>query len=146
MTNYLITVPLHHAKSEEIEDALIENVITKYCIPEYIIMDQDSAFMSSLMKYLFYKFDIKIKTVVPYNHQSLSSWTRNYVFIMIIMINKNRNFFPYNSRNLDYIISPLTSQLHTVSWKVMIKYVGPVVIYKIIDLHNYLLMTLHGKI
>ena len=28
----------------------------------------------------------------------------------------------------------------------MIKYVGPVVIYKIIDPHNYLLMTLDGKI
>ena len=27
--------------------ALKENVITKYCIPEYIKMDQDSAFMSS---------------------------------------------------------------------------------------------------
>ena len=27
-----------------------------------------------------------------------------------------------------------------------IKYVGPVVIYKIIDPHNYLLMTLDGKI
>ena len=30
--------------------------------------------------------------------------------------------------------------------KIMIKYVGPVVIYKIIDVHNYLLMTLDGKI
>ena len=29
--------------------------------------------MSSLMKYLFQKFDIKIKTVVPYNHQSLQA-------------------------------------------------------------------------
>ena len=38
------------------------------------------------------------------------------------------------------------SQLHTASRKVMIKYVGPVVIYKIIDPHNYLLMTLDGKI
>ena len=28
----------------------------------------------------------------------------------------------------------------------MIKYVGPVVIYNIIDPHNYLLMTLDGKI
>ena len=28
----------------------------------------------------------------------------------------------------------------------MIKYVGPVVIYKIIDLHNYLLMMLDGKL
>ena len=32
------------------------------------------------------------------------------------------------------------------SRKIMIKYVGPVVIYKIIDPHNYLLMTLDGKI
>ena len=45
----------------------------KYCIPEYIIMDQDSAFMSSLMAYLFHKFDIKIKTVASYNHQSLQA-------------------------------------------------------------------------
>ena len=28
----------------------------------------------------------------------------------------------------------------------MIKYVGPIVVYKIVDLHNYLLMTLDGKI
>ena len=28
----------------------------------------------------------------------------------------------------------------------MIKYVGPIVVYKIIDPHNYLLMTLDGKI
>ena len=54
-------------------NALIENIITKYCIPEHIIMDQDSTFMSSLMNYLFKKFDIKIKTVVPYNHQSLQA-------------------------------------------------------------------------
>ena len=36
-------------------------------------MDQDIAFMSSLMTYLFHKFDIKIKTVGPYNHQSLQA-------------------------------------------------------------------------
>ena len=38
------------------------------------------------------------------------------------------------------------NQLFTASRKVIIKYVGPVVIYKIIDPHNYLLMTLDGKI
>ena len=38
------------------------------------------------------------------------------------------------------------SQLHTASRKVMIKYLGPIVAYKIIDLHNYLLMTLDGRI
>ena len=70
VTNYLITVPIYHSRSEEIGDALIENVISKHCIPEYIIMDQDSTFMSSLMNYLFKRLNIKIKTVAPYNHQS----------------------------------------------------------------------------
>ena len=70
VTNYLITVPIHQAKSEEV-DVLIENIITKYCVPEYIIMDQDSTFMSSPMTYLLNKFNIEIKTVVPYKHQSL---------------------------------------------------------------------------
>ena len=73
VTNYLITVPIHQAKSEEVGEAFIENIITKYCVPEYIIMDQDSAFMSSLMTYLLNKFNIKIKTVAPYNHQSLQA-------------------------------------------------------------------------
>ena len=43
VTNYLITVPIHQAKSEEVGEALTQHVITKYCVPEYIIMDQDSA-------------------------------------------------------------------------------------------------------
>ena len=38
------------------------------------------------------------------------------------------------------------SKLRTSSIKVAIKYIGPLVIYKIIDPHNYLLMTLDGKI
>ena len=73
VTNYLITVPIYQAKSEEIGEALIENVITEYCIPAYVIMDQDSAFMSSLMTYLLAKFNMKIRTVAPYNHQSLQA-------------------------------------------------------------------------
>ena len=71
MTNYLITAPLYQARSEEVGDALIENVISKFGMPEYMIMDQDSAFMSSLMSYLFKKLGISIKTVGPYNHKSL---------------------------------------------------------------------------
>ena len=38
-----------------------------------MIMDQDSAFMSSLMNYLFKVLGIKIKTVDPYNHKSLQA-------------------------------------------------------------------------
>ena len=235
VANYLVTVPIFQARSEEIGEALIENVIMKYCIPEYIIMDQDSAFMSSLMTYLFHKFDIKIKTVAPYNHQSLQAehgikslshilskhltslgqmWTKylslatfayntfntpnlgnyspyeltfgrkpkvllniesnpdikvsktfreyyellnkrikylqdilfNFKLQRLAMINKDRENFQYRGGDLVYIISPLTSQLRTASWKIAIKYVGPVVVYKIIDPHNYLLMMLDGKI
>ena len=197
-------------------------------------MDQDSTFMSSLMTYLLDKFNIKVKTVAPYSHQSLQAehgikllsniltkhhtnlgqmWPKylslatfayntfntpnlgnygpyeltfgrkpkalinlesnpdikvsrtfkeyyellnkrikylqdilfNFRSKRLAMINKDREFFQYKSGDLIYIISPLTSQLHTVSQKVAIKYVGPVVIYKIMDPHNYLLMTLDGK-
>ena len=197
-------------------------------------MDQDSAFMSFLMTNLLNKFNIKIKTVVPYNHQSLQAehgikslsntltkhltnlgqmWPKylslamfayntfntpnlgnhspyelifgrklrfllnldstpdikvsgsfkeyydllnkrskylhnillNFKSNRLVMINKDRAFFQYNSRDLVYITSPLTSQLCTASRKVTIKFIGLVVIYKIIDPHNYLLMTLDGK-
>ena len=70
----------------------------------------------------------------------------NFKSKRLAMINKDRAFFQYKSRDLVYIISPLTSQLHTASCKVTIKYVGPVVIYKIINPHNYLLLTLDGRI
>ena len=63
----------------------------------------------------------------------------------LAMINKDCEDFQYNSGDLVYIISPLTSQLRTTSRKVTIKYVGPLAIYKIVDPHNYLLMTLDGK-
>ena len=61
------------------------------------------------------------------------------------MRNKNNEDFQYVSGDLVYIIS-LTSQLRTSSRKVTIKYVGPLVVYKIVDPHNYLLTTLDGKI
>ena len=41
VTNYLITVPIYQSKAEEIGDALLEHVATKYCISDCIIMDQD---------------------------------------------------------------------------------------------------------
>ena len=71
MTNYLITAPLYQARSEEVGEALIENIISKFGTLDYMMMDQDSAFMSSLMSYLFKKLGITIKTVGPNNHKSL---------------------------------------------------------------------------
>ena len=64
----------------------------------------------------------------------------------LALLNKDREYFQYNSGDLVYLISPLTSQLRTASRKIMIKYVGPLVVYKIVDPHNYLLMTLDGKL
>ena len=69
VTNYLITELMYQLKVEEVGEALTEHIITKYCIPDCIIMDQ----MSTLMNYLFSKFNKKIKTVAPYNHQSLQA-------------------------------------------------------------------------
>ena len=62
------------------------------------------------------------------------------------MINKDRENFQYKGGDPVYIISPLTSQLRTNSWKIAVKYAGPVIVYKIVDPHNYLLMTLDGRI
>ena len=220
VTNFLITVPIFQARSEEVGAALLEHVVTKHCIPDYIIIDQDSAFMSSFMSYLFQRLNIKIKTIAPYNHQSLQAehgiksltciltkhltglgqmWTKylslatfayntfnspnlgtyspfeltfdrksklllntetnpdirvstnfkeyydllnkrikylqgilfNFKSQRLAMINQNRENFQYRGGYLVYIISPLMSQLRTNSQKIAVKYVGPVVIYKI---------------
>ena len=64
---------MYQAKSEEVREALIENIITKFGMPDYMMMDQDSAFMSSLMRYLFKKLGITIKTVGPYIHKLLQA-------------------------------------------------------------------------
>ena len=59
---------------------------------------------------------------------------------------QGQDYFQYNSRDLVYLISPLTTQLRTASRKVAIKYVGPLVVFKIVYPHNYLLITLDGKL
>ena len=64
----------------------------------------------------------------------------------LALLNKDQEYLQYNSGDLVYLISPLTSQLRTTSRNIMVKNVGPLVVYKIIDLHNYLLMTLDGKL
>ena len=64
----------------------------------------------------------------------------------LALINKDREYFQYNSGDLVYLISPLTTHLRTTSRKVAIKYVGPLVVYRIVDDHKYLLMTIDGKL
>ena len=233
VTNYMITAPMKQSRSKEVGETLINDVISKYCIPDYIIMDLDIAFMSSLMNYLFKK--LGIKTVAPYNHQSLQAEhsirslsniltkhltglgemrpdylpfatlapntynslnlsnycpyelvfrrkpkllldletdpdikvsatykeyyerlekrlkylqkvLQDFKARQLALLNKDQEFFQYKSGDLVYLISPLMSQLRTASRKIMVKYVGPLAVYKIIDPHNYLLMTLDGKL
>ena len=78
--------------------------------------------------------------------QYLHKLLQDFKLKRLALINKDRDFFQYNSGDLVYIISPLTSQLTTASRKVIIKLVGPLGVYKIVDPHNYLLMTLGGKL
>ena len=61
-------------------------------------------------------------------------------------MNKDREYFQYNSEDLVYLISPLTSQLRTSFRKYGVNYVGPLVVNKIVDPHNYLLMTIEGQL
>ena len=64
----------------------------------------------------------------------------------LALMNKDREYFQYNSGDLVFIISPLTSQLRIASRKLTIKYIGPLIVYKIVDPHNYLLITLDGML
>ena len=99
-TNYFIMVPIYQSKAQEIGDTLIEHVVTKYCVPGCRIMDQDSAFMSSLMNHSFNKLDIKIKTVMPHTHQSLQAEHRIKslsVFLMKHLTNLGQMWLKYLS-------------------------------------------------
>ena len=97
--------------------------------------------------------DIKVSRIFREYYESLNKrikYLQNLLFNFkswrLAMINKDRKIFQYRGGDLVYIISPLTSQLRTISLKIAVKYVGPVVVYKIVDPHNYLLMTLDGII
>ena len=70
----------------------------------------------------------------------------NFKSRRLAMINKDREIFQYKGGDLVYIISPVTSQLCTATCKVAIKYVGPLVVYKIIGPLNYLIIMLDRKI
>ena len=76
----------------------------------------------------------------------LQNMLQNFKAECIALINKDREYFQYNPGDLVYLISPLTTQLRTNSRKVSVKYVGPLVIYKIVDPHNYILMTIDGQL
>ena len=71
---------------------------------------------------------------------------QNFRMKCLVLLNQEREYFQYNSGDLVYLIFPLTTLLRTSSRKVAINYVGHLVVYKIVDPHNYLLMTIDGKL
>ena len=64
------------AESEEVGEALINNVFSKYCVPDYMIMDLDSVFMSLLMSYLFKRLGIKKRLLL---HITINHYRPNMV-------------------------------------------------------------------
>ena len=70
------------------------------------------------------EYFIQLGKRLKYLHKLLQDfWMKR-----LALINKDRDNFQYNSGDLVYIISPLTSQLRKTSRKVSIKYVGPLVL------------------
>ena len=88
------------------------------------------------------EYFIQLGRRLEYLHKLL----QDFQIKRLALINKDRDDFQYNSGDIVYIISPLTSQIRMASRKVSIKYVGPLAGYKIVDLHNYLLITLDRKL
>ena len=88
------------------------------------------------------EYFLQLSKRLEYLHKLL----RDFWMKRLALINKDRDDFLFKSGDLVYIILPLTSQLGMASRKVSIKYVGPLAVYKIVDPHNYLLITLDGKI
>ena len=76
----------------------------------------------------------------------LQTMLQNFKMKCLALLKKDREYFQYNSGDLVYLISLLTTQLRTSSRKVAINYVGPLVVYKIVDPHNYLFMPIDGKL
>ena len=69
----MVTIPIHQSSSKKRGDALTEHVFRKNSIPENMTVDQDSAFLPTLINYLFTTLGIKIKTVASYDYQSLQA-------------------------------------------------------------------------
>ena len=76
---YLLYQHIRQDQKNKWGDAFIGNVVSKYCMPDYIIMDQNSTLMSSLMSYLYKKLNIM---------------RRPLSFVLSSMYTCNKQFFP----------------------------------------------------
>ena len=79
VANNVVNIPIHQPRSEEIGEALVEHVSSNYSIPEFMIMDEVSAFMPTLICYLFKMLGTKFKIFIPYYPSFFTGRTWNYV-------------------------------------------------------------------
>ena len=84
-------------------------------------MDPDVTVSGTYREYF-----LQLRKRLEYLHKLL----QDFQMKRLALINKDGEDFQYNSRDLVYIILPLTSQLRTASRKVSIKYVGHLAVYK----------------
>ena len=81
MTNYLITTPLYQARSEEVGEALIENIISKFGTPDYMMMDQDSAFYVILNELSVQETGYQYQNSRPLQSQVITSRTWHKILV-----------------------------------------------------------------
>ena len=70
-TNNGISIPLHFIKLTEVGKVIIGHVNCKHGVPNYLILNEDAAFLSNLMQCIYKKLSIMIRTISPYNHKVL---------------------------------------------------------------------------
>ena len=71
--NYLMTITLYLETLHKVEESLINHLFYKHCPFLYLIFDEDHAFLSSVMQYIYKRLVIKMKTISPDNHGSLNT-------------------------------------------------------------------------
>jgi len=78
LTKYSVAVPLQEATSLTIADAFVKNFICIYGAPKIILTDQGTNFLSSLIRNLTKKFNIKHLKTTAYHPQSNGSLERSH--------------------------------------------------------------------
>ena len=79
-------------------------------------------------------------------HEYLHKLLQDFWLKRLALINKDRDNFQYNNGDLVYNHVSFDKPIGNGIKKVSVKYVGPLAVYKIVDPHNYLLITLDGKL
>ena len=73
VTNFINCMPLRTTKATEVSNQLLQGHIKHYGPPQYLICDKDPGFLAGVTQGLLKMLGIKLITVGPTNHQSLTA-------------------------------------------------------------------------